>query len=75
MEALRDAGIRVYDLGEPVDVMTLWRGVVRLIELKSGKKKKLTDAQIRFFAEWGDGPVFRCETVEQALAAHNIYVD
>lgn len=75
VDALRDVGIRVYDLGEPCDLMTLWRGVVRLLEIKSSSKKKLTEAQKKFFQEWNDGPVYRVETVEQALEAHGIDVD
>lgn len=75
VDALRDVGIRVYDLGQPVDIMTLdKKRVVRLLELKSGSKKKFTPAQIKFFSEWGDGPIFRVETIEQALAAHDISV-
>lgn len=75
VEALRDVGVRVYDLGQPTDLATLYRGVARFIEIKSGKKKKFTPAQKKFFQEWADGPIFRVETVEQALSVHGIHVD
>jgi len=73
VRALRAAGIRVYDLGEPVDLLTLFRGVVRLVELKSGSRKRLTPSQENFFREWSDAPLFRVESVEQAFECHGIH--
>jgi hypothetical protein len=80
VQALRAAGVLVCDLTQPVDILTGYRGILRLIEIKDGEKsksrRKLRPKQKEFFDRWAaDYPVYKVETVEQALEAHGIHVD
>jgi len=58
----------VYVIGLPVDLAVGFRGKTYLLEVKSGKGKKLTKLQEEFFATWR-GHVARVETIEQAFKA------
>jgi len=63
-------------IGEPVDLATLYRGVIRMVEVKNGDKKasekKLRPSQKKFLSEWATGPVFKIETIGEALSVHGI---
>jgi len=78
VDALRKAGVKVYDLGEPLDLLTGYRGVLSLLEVKDGGRKpserRLRLSQQAFFDEWHDYPIFKVETVEEALKAHGIKI-
>lgn len=78
IKALRDAGVKVEVIGEPVDLATLYRGVIRMIEVKNGDKppseRKLQPSQTKFLGEWESGPVFKVETVGEALGVHGIEI-
>lgn len=81
VEALRDMGVRVRILDERdlPDLVTGWRGTIRLLECKDGSRKpserRLRPGQQAFFDEWQGLPVFKVETVEQALECHGIHID
>lgn len=78
VDALRKAGVKVYDLGEPLDLLTGYRGILSLLEVKDGERKpserRLRPSQQAFFDEWHGYPIFKVETVEEALAVHDIKV-
>jgi len=74
--ALRKIGAKVQSLaavgnGCP-DLLVNFRGMLTLLELKDGSKppsaRKLTPAQEKWHAEWGDA-VRVVETIEQAIEA------
>jgi|ETNvirenome_6_85_1030632.scaffolds.fasta_scaffold211346_2 hypothetical protein len=58
----------VYVIGLPVDLAVGFRGKTYLLEVKTGRKKKLTKLQESFFSTWR-GHVARVETVEEAFSA------
>lgn len=67
--ALRKLGARVVSLhrvGQGVpDLLILHRGKVQLVEVKTGAKGKLTEAQVAFLADgW---PVVIIRSVEEAV--------
>lgn len=76
---LRALGVSVTDLaavGNDVpDLVVGWRGVTRLVELKSDRKihKQAGDGrspgQIRFADAWAGSPVVLAQTTEQVLKA------
>lgn len=66
VECLRKAGCAVYRLDKPCDLIVLYRGVVRLVEIKTGKRGKLTEAQEAFRAIW---PLLVIRDVDGALKA------
>lgn len=78
VKALRDVGVKVYDLGEPVDLMVGYRRRIVLMEVKDGARKpserRLRPAQQAFFDEWSEFPVFKVETLNDAFQALGIEV-
>jgi hypothetical protein len=78
VKALEAAGVKVRDLSEAgggtSDLLTLYRGELRLIEIKnmSGRGKVLTDMQKKFRAAW---PVHIVTNEREALEAHGIGID
>jgi hypothetical protein len=68
VEVLRRHGAYVWDLGLPVDLLVGYRGETILMEIKDGKKKKLTGLQERFFDDWPGALLVRVNGTEDALA-------
>jgi hypothetical protein len=69
--ALLKAGVRVYAIGWPCDLLCIHRdtAVPVFLEIKSSDRAKLTDAQLDLQARIAGGFFYRVETVEQALEA------
>lgn len=78
VNGLRRAGVKVYILGLPLDLLTGWKGVLRILEVKDGgntkSRRKLRPGQEKFINEWADCPVFKVENLAQAYDAHGIKV-
>ncbi len=70
-QALCKAGITVYPIGWPCDLLAIHRvtAVPIFLEIKSSDKAKLTDAQLDLQARIAGGYFYRVETAEQALVA------
>lgn len=64
VDALRKAGCLVYRLDKPCDLICCYRGSVYLVEIKTGKRGKLTKAQESFRAIW---PLHVIRDVDEAL--------
>ena len=78
VKALRDVGVKVYDLGEPVDLLCGYSTRLFLLEVKDGERKpserRLRPAQQAFFDEWRGFPVFKVETIGEAFSALGIEI-
>lgn len=78
VSALRKAGVKVEIIGEPLDLLTGYKGVLRLIEVKDGDRpaseRKLRQRQKDFMRVWEEFPVYKVETIQEAFAAHGIEV-
>lgn len=78
VKALRDVGVKVYILNEPVDLLTGFQGTLRAIEVKDGERipsqRKLKPSQEKFMAEFQGCPVYKVENVFEALAAHGVEI-
>lgn len=76
VKALRGVGVAVHDLDDPMDLLTGFRGVFRVIEIKNGdnppSKKKLRKSQEKFSADFAGCPIYKVETIGEAMAAHGI---
>lgn len=79
VKALRRIGVGVIDTsqhGEFCDLVTIQRGVLRLVEVKDGKKppsaRVLTDAQVKLhgLVEAHGGIVHVVISVDEAIALH-----
>ena len=71
VKALRDYGAQVFLLhtvgaGIP-DLMVCYNDQTILMEVKDGEDKKLTPQQITLFASWQGGPLFRVNSVQEAV--------
>jgi hypothetical protein len=67
----RELGASVFDLsavgrGCP-DIMVGYNGQTVLVEIKSGEKKKYTEAQLKFISEWKGSTVNRINDLEGAI--------
>ena len=67
----RELGASVFDLsavgrGCP-DIMVGYNGQTVLVEIKSGEKKKYTEAQLKFINEWKGSTVNRINDLEGAI--------
>jgi len=67
----RELGASVFDLsavgrGCP-DIMVGYNGQTVLVEIKSGEKKKYTEAQLKFIGEWKGSSVNRINDLEGAI--------
>ena len=71
VKALRDYGAQVYLLhtqgGGIPDLMVCYNDQTILMEVKDGEDKKLTPQQITLFASWQGGPLFRVNSVQEAI--------
>ncbi len=78
VKALRRVGVKVYVLNEPMDLLTGFGGVLRVVEIKDGARvpsqRRLKPSQEKFMSEFADCPVFKVETIGEALAAHGIEI-
>lgn len=72
VDALRKAGAYVWIIGLPVDLLVGYKNHTFLVEIKDGKKKKLTKLQQEFFEYWTGGPVCRVDNAEAALRMINV---
>jgi len=75
VDALRKSGayVRIVTMGDGVpDLLVGYKGYTLLLEVKDGdkapSKRKLTDAEQKFFDEWTGGLLAVVESVEDALA-------
>ena len=70
-QALLAAGVRVYTVGTPCDLIAIHKLSSKpvFIEIKKDAKSRFTDVQLDLQARIADGYFYRVETVEQALAA------
>jgi hypothetical protein len=71
VKTLREYGADVYLLhmvgkGIP-DLLCLYQGHTLLLEVKDGIDKKLTPAQIKLFANWKGGHLYRVNSSEDAI--------
>jgi len=67
VSALRAVGAYVWIIGLPVDLLVGYRNHTFLVEIKTNSKKKLTDLQDDFFANWKGGTLARIDSPEAAL--------
>ena len=71
VKALRDNGADVYLLhmvgGGIPDLLCLYQGHTLLLEVKHGADKRLTPAQIKLFANWKGGHLYRVNSSEEAV--------
>ena len=74
VKALREAGavVRVVTQGDGIpDLLVGYNGFTILMEVKDGtkppSKRKLTEAEEKFFAEWTGGMLLIVNSVEEAL--------
>ncbi len=63
---LRAHGFDVYPLHTPCDAIVGRNGVTHLVEVKSGPKANLTDAQKAFIARWRGSTVYVLDGVDSA---------
>lgn len=79
VDALRRVGVKVYDLGEPLDLLTGYAGRLALLEIKdsgqSPSRRRLRPNQQAFFDEWRGFPIFKVETIAEAMRCHGIELD
>lgn len=64
--------VRVITQGDGLpDLLVGYNGHTILMEIKDGNKppsaRKLTDNEQKFFDEWKGGPLYKVESVDQAL--------
>jgi len=71
VKALREYGADVYSLhtvgGGIPDLLVLYEGHTLLFEVKDGADKKLTPLQIKLFANWKGGHLYRVNSVQEAI--------
>jgi Holliday junction resolvase len=71
VKTFKDLGATVFDAsgigrGFP-DIVVGYNGHTVLVEIKSGAKKKFTEAQLKFMAEWKGSAVNRIDDVGGAI--------
>lgn len=69
--ALRKAGVKVWYLGQPVDLLTAYQKEFRLLEVKD-EKEHFTAEQEIFFMHTEGYPRYRVVTIEDALRVHGL---
>ena len=70
VKKFRELGASVFDAsgigrGFP-DILVGYNGNTALVEIKSGEKKKFTEAQLKFMSEWKGSSVTRINDTEGA---------
>ena len=76
VQKFRELGASVFDAsgvgrGFP-DILVGYGGQTALVEIKSGEKKKFTEPQLKFMAEWKGSAVSRINDVQGAERLINI---
>jgi Holliday junction resolvase len=76
VKKFRELGASVFDAsgigrGFP-DILVGYNGNTALVEIKSGEKKKFTEAQLKFMADWKGSAVSRINDVGGAERLINI---
>jgi Holliday junction resolvase len=76
VKKFRELGASVFDAsgigrGFP-DILVGFNGNTALVEIKSGEKKKFTEAQLKFMSEWKGSSVTRINDVDGAERLINI---
>ena len=76
VQKFRELGASVFDAsgvgrGFP-DILVGFNGYTALVEIKSGEKKKFTDPQLKFMAEWKGSAVSRINDVAGAERLINV---
>jgi len=66
VKALEQAGVSVWRMDQPVDLLLGYRGKTVLAECKTGKRK-LNANQARFVDEWRGSAVIVLRTVDDAI--------
>jgi len=71
VKTFRDLGATVFDAsgigrGFP-DIVLGYNNITCLVEIKSGEKKKFTEAQLKFMSEWKGSSVVRINDVGGAI--------
>lgn len=69
IQALRSAGARVWQLSRPFDLLCGFSGRFTVLEVKSGKRGRLTPAQRSDLAISDGLPVHVVRSVDEALQA------
>ena len=69
VSALRKAGVRVWHLDRPADLLTGCCGAFQILGTKKDKNSQFTDAEAKLFEDTIGYPRFRVETPEDALRA------
>ncbi len=76
ISALRQAGVKVEVIGEPVDLLCGYARKLFLLEVKDGERRpserRLRPTQQAFFNEWVGFPVYKVETISEAFNALDI---
>jgi hypothetical protein len=65
--ALRQCGCDVFLTSVPFDAIVGYRGVNHLVEFKSGKAGRYTEAQKRFMESWRGAKVITLRSTEDAI--------
>jgi len=77
VKALRDYGADVFLLhtvgGGIPDLLVCYEEQTILMEVKDGADKKLTPQQITLFAAWKGGPLYRVNSVQEAVEVLKLY--
>jgi hypothetical protein len=77
VKALRDYGAQVHLLhtvgGGIPDLLVCYADQTILMEVKDGEDKKLTPQQITLFANWIGGPLYRVNSVQEAVEVLKSY--
>ena len=73
VDCLRKAGCSVIRVDRPCDLLVGYRGVAHLVEVKTGKRGKLTKAQSDFIQAWRGSPVYIIRDVDGALSTLSLW--
>lgn len=67
VNALRQAGVQVWYLDKPLDLLTAHDGQFKLLEVKKNDQEHFTEQQAAFFEDTQGYPRYRVVTPEDAL--------
>lgn len=78
VKALRGVGVAVCIIESSMDLLTGYRGVLRILEIKDGAKvasqRRLRPSQKKFLEDFAGCPVFKVESMQEAFAVHGIRI-
>jgi hypothetical protein len=72
VKALRKAGVKVWYLDRPLDLLTGYKKEFRFLEVKKDSKEDFTDDQAEFFEDTIGYPRYRVVSIEDALRVHGL---